>query len=149
VDDPMYAHHRAQSDTASTAWAILSPAVPVLRDEEGEPLDRPWLLDFITCAAPVATHLPPDEARQLLNERIHRVLAIAQAYNYDGLVLGAWGCGAFGNDPATTAEDFRAALAGPFAGAFREIVFAITDWSGGRRFLRPFRTAFASGSVAS
>jgi uncharacterized protein (TIGR02452 family) len=138
VNDPMYEYHRARPDKASSAWAILSHDVPILRDESGEQLERPWLLSFITCAAPVATDLPPDQARALLAERIHRVIAIAQAYRYDGLVLGAWGCGAFGNDPATTADDFRAALTGPFAGAFREVAFAITDWSGNRRFLRPF-----------
>jgi uncharacterized protein (TIGR02452 family) len=57
-------------------------------------------------------------------------------------VLGAWGCGAFRNDPARTARDFREALLGPFLGAFREIAFAVVDWSPERRFLGPFRAAF-------
>ena len=61
-----------------------------------------------------------------------------------GLVLGAWGCGAFGNDPARTARDFHGALAGAFAGAFEEVVFAIADWSPGRRYLAPFRDLFAA-----
>jgi len=67
---------------------------------------------------------------------------IAEAYAYEALVLGAWGCGAFGNDPARTAHDFREALNGPFLGAFKEVVFAIADWSPERRFLGPFRDAF-------
>jgi uncharacterized protein (TIGR02452 family) len=87
------------------------------------------------------------KAAELLRERIGRVLAIAEAYADEALVLGAWGCGAFGNDPARTARDFRDALYGPFRGAFREIVFAIADWSPSRRFLGPFRDAFAEPSV--
>jgi hypothetical protein len=49
-------------------------------------------------------------------------------------VLGAWGCGAFGNDPHQRAEEFRAALVDEFAGAFREVLVAISDWSPERRF---------------
>ena len=61
----------------------------------------------------------------------------------DGTVLGAWGCGAFGNVPDRTARDFRDALAGPFRIAFREVVFAIAAWWPDRRFLGPFRDEFA------
>ena len=60
------------------------------------------------------------------------------------LVLGAWGCGAFANDAHRAAIDFRHALENEFSGAFSDIVFAITDWSPERRFLRPFREVFAS-----
>ncbi len=59
-----------------------------------------------------------------------------------GSVLGAWGCGAFGNNPARTARDFHTALAGEFAGAFAEVVFAIADWSPERGFLAPFAEEF-------
>ena len=70
------------------------------------------------------------------------MLAIAQAYGYTTLVLGAWGCGAFANDPHRTARDFREALEHTFIEAFSDIVFAITDWSPERRFLGPFRAVF-------
>lgn len=115
----------------------------MFRRDDGTALLEPWPLDVVTCAAPFAPALGAREAGDLLEQRIHRVLEIARAYGYRSLVLGAWGCGAFGNDPARTAQDFRAALEGPFAGAFDHVVFAIADWSPERRFLGPFRNVFA------
>jgi uncharacterized protein (TIGR02452 family) len=100
------------------------------------------LLSLITCAAPVVTRIGQPESGDLLQRRIHRVLSIAKAFGYSTLVLGAWGCGAFGNDPRRTAIDFRAALENEFRGAFADVVFAITDWSPERRFLGPFRDVF-------
>jgi uncharacterized protein (TIGR02452 family) len=141
--DAMYAHHARRPRPDSTAWAILSPDVPFFRTDEGTPLEAPWLLSVITCAAPVAPHVGQPESGDLLRARIHRVLAIAHAFGYRALVLGAWGCGAFGNDPVRTAHDFREALAGEFAHAFEEVVFAVTDWSPNRRTLGPFRDAFS------
>jgi uncharacterized protein (TIGR02452 family) len=142
VDDPMYAAHRQRPRPDSTAWCILSPDVPVLRQDNGTALPQPWLLSVITCAAPYAPSIGQPEAGNLLQQRIHRVLAIAQAYGYTTLVLGAWGCGAFANDPHRTARDFREALEHAFHEAFSDIVFAITDWSPERRFLGPFRAVF-------
>ena len=144
VGDPMYAEHRKRPRPDSTEWAIYSPAVPVFRTDDGAELPQPWLLSFITCAAPYAPAIGQPEAGDLLQRRIHRVLAIAQACDHSALVLGAWGCGAFGNDARRTALDFRRALEGPFSGAFTEVVFAVTDWSPERRYLGPFREAFAA-----
>ncbi len=142
-DDPMYEAHDQRPRPDSSDWAIYSPAVPVFR-EDGQELEKPWLLNFITCAAPYAPTIGQPEAGDLLERRIHRVLAIARAYGHPVLVLGAWGCGAFGNDPHRTATDFRRALESDFRGAFSDIVFAIADWSPERRFLGPFRDVFAS-----
>ena len=139
----MYEAHRERQRPDSTDWAILSPGVPVFRKDVGTALECPWLLSFITSAAPYAPAIGLAEAGDLLRRRIHRVLAIAQAHEYASLVLGAWGCGAFGNDPYRTAADFRQAIENAFSGAFSDIVFAITDWSPERRFLGPFRTVFA------
>lgn len=141
--DPMYKAHRPRALPDSTDWAILSPRVPVFRLDDGTPLSAPWLLDFITCAAPYAPKVGAERSAELLAARIERVLAVARATWYDTLVLGAWGCGAFGNDPLRTAQDFRRALEGPYLGAFRHVAFAITDWSAERRFLGPFRDVFA------
>ena len=143
-NDPMYEAHSQRPLPDSTDWSILSPDVPVFRRDDGMELDHPWLLSFITCAAPYAPVIGQSVSRDLLQQRILRILAVARAYGYTSLVLGAWGCGAFGNDPYLTAEDFRMALENEFSGTFLEIVFAIADWSPERRFLRPFCQVFSS-----
>ena len=142
-DDQMYKEHRQRSRSDSTDWAIYSPDVPVFRTDDGTELEQPWLLSFITCAAPYAPAIGQPEAADLLQKRIHRVLDIAQAYGHSTPVLGAWGCGAFANDPDRTAADFRQALENDFSGAFSDIVFAITDRSPERKVLGPFRDIFA------
>ncbi len=116
----------------------------MFRLDDGTSLDPPWTVSFLTCAAPYAPAVGQPQAGDLLKERIHRVLAIAGAYGYDALVLGAWGCGAFANDAWRTAQDFRGALEGEFAGIFSEVVFAVTDWSPERRFLGPFCSILAA-----
>jgi len=143
--DAMYAAHRRRPLPDSTAWAIFSPDVPVFRTDDGVELPEPWLASFITCAAPYAPRVGKEASFALMAERIPRVLEIAVAFEYEHLVLGAWGCGAFANDPYAVAEIFREALDGQFANAFEEVVFAITDWSDERRFLRPFREVFDRG----
>ena len=146
VDDPMYESHRDRERPDSTDWAIYSPDVSVFRRDDGTDLEEPWLLSFITCAAPYAPEIGQPESGVLLHKHIHRVLAIARAFGHSSLVLGAWGCGAFENDPHQAAQDFRDALENEFRGAFCDIVFAITDWSSERKFLGPFRSVFASAS---
>ena len=149
VGDPMYEAHRARPLPDATAWAILSPEVPVFGTDDGTRLPEPWPMSVLTCAAPYAPVIGQPAAGDMLRRRIDRVLAIARAYGYASLVLGAWGCGVFENDPVRTARDFREALATVFDEAFAEVVFAITDWSPERRFLGPFRDAFdASASDA-
>ena len=143
VDDQMYKHHWDRIMLDSTDWAIYSPDVPVFRSDDGTPLDEPWLLSFVTSAAPYAPRVGQPASGDLLEKRIHRILAIASAYGFETLVLGAWGCGAFANDPSRTAADFRAALVGEFSGHFANVVFAITDWSNERKYLGPFREIFS------
>lgn len=142
VGDRMYEEHRKRERPDSSEWAIYSPDVPVFRSDDGTALDRPWLLSFITCAAPYAPAIGQPESGDLLAKRIPRVLEIARAYGHPALVLGAWGCGAFQNDPHRTARDFRRALEDEFAGTFSEVIFAIVDWSPDRRFLGPFCQVF-------
>lgn len=76
-----------------------------------------------------------------LASRAERVLEVAVLHGYRHLVLGAWGCGVFRNDPAAVAEAFRAHLTAPgrFAGRFERVVFAVLD----RRPESPTRAAFA------
>jgi uncharacterized protein (TIGR02452 family) len=80
-----------------------------------------------------------------VREWIGRVLAIAATHGHDALVLGAWGCGVFQNDPTEIAGLFAAALREPFHGTFAAVVFAVLDTSPERRFIGPFERAFVAG----
>lgn len=142
VGDRMYSEHRKRERADSTDWAILSPDVPVFRSDDGTELESPWLLSVISCAAPYAPDVGQPESGDLLQNRIRRVLQIANAWGYSSLILGAWGCGAFENDPCRTAKDFRSAIEHEFRQVFSHVVFAITDWSRERRYLGPFRDVF-------
>lgn len=149
--NPMYAWHEAHRDPFYTDYAIYSPDVPVFRLDSGILLDEPYTCAFLTCPAVnarVALERDPmcgPTIRDVMAPRIERVLAIAAAHGHANLILGAWGCGAFGNDPREIATLFRAALAGPYRGVFASVVFAIVDWSPTRRFIGPFEQAFSAG----
>ena len=120
----------------------------MFRDDRGALLEAPYACAIITSPAVhalgVRRYMPErlGEIGAVMFDRILKVLAVAERHGHRSLILGAWGCGAFGNDPATIAALFRDAIAGRHAGAFAAIVFAITDWSDGRRFLGPFADAF-------
>ena len=78
-----------------------------------------------------------------MTARTNKVLAVAAAHDVRRLILGAWGCGAFGLDGDMMAQIFRDALLVPFRDVFDEVVFAITDWSPEKRFISPFQRAFS------
>jgi uncharacterized protein (TIGR02452 family) len=141
--DPMYDAHRKMAHGESSPWCIVSRDVPVFRADHGATLPAPWLCSFITCAAPFEPSVGAARSALLLEDRIYRVLEVAAAHDYGSLVLGAWGCGAFGNNPTTTARAFRAALESDLGQSFDEVVFAICDWSPERRFLKPFADVFS------
>ena len=108
----MYAFHQARHDALYTNYAIYSPDVPVIRSDDGQLLAEPWLCSFITAPAPNADALrrsAPDRLAEIpraFEERIHKVLALALVYSHATIVLGAWGCGAFGNDSRDVAPLF-------------------------------------------
>ncbi|RSS80307.1 TIGR02452 family protein [Streptomyces sp. WAC06614] len=143
-----YAAHRAQRSALYTDRVIHSPGVPVFRDDRGELLEEPFLAGFLTSPAPnagVVRRQEPQRAHEIpavLARRAERVLEVAALHGYPGLVLGAWGCGVFRNDPAEVAGTFRRLLTGRFAGTFAHVVFAVLDREGSTR--RAFETAFAA-----
>jgi uncharacterized protein (TIGR02452 family) len=75
-------------------------------------------------------------------QRILKVLAIGMLHGHDSIVLGAWGCGSFGNDPSQIAKLFHRALEQNFTGAYSQVIFAIVDWSPEKRFIGPFQKVF-------
>ncbi|MEU6597531.1 TIGR02452 family protein [Streptomyces flaveolus] len=145
-----YDHHRADRDPFYSDRVIHSPAVPVFRDDRGRLLDGPYLAGFLTAAAPnagVIRRTAPERAAALpaaLAARAERVLETAAAHGYRRLVLGAWGCGVFQNDPAQVAGAFRALLGpgGRFARAFEHVVFGVLDRTPGAVVRAAFEQEF-------
>jgi uncharacterized protein (TIGR02452 family) len=151
-----YEHHRTERSVFYTDRVILSPGVPVFRDDRGQLLEQPFTVGFLTSPAPnagVVALRTPGEAHRIpaaLASRAERVLETAVAGGYRRLVLGAWGCGVFRNDPATVAGAFHTLLTGSgrFAGHFEEIVFAVLDRTGTSPTLAAFRRTFADRTGA-
>ncbi|WP_328752261.1 TIGR02452 family protein [Streptomyces sp. NBC_00285] len=146
-----YDHHRSHRDPFYTDRVIHSPDVPVFRDDRGRLLDSAHLVAFLTAAAPnagVVLRTAPERATELpraLAVRAERVLEVAVAHGHPRLVLGAWGCGVFQNDPAQVAGAFRKLLGpgGRFAGAFEHVVFGVLDRTRGAVVREAFVAAFA------
>ncbi|MFJ4535291.1 TIGR02452 family protein [Streptomyces tibetensis] len=151
-----YDHHRAHRDPFYTDRVIHSPAVPVFRDDRGGLLPEPYTAGFLTSPAPnagVVLRTAPERAHELprvLAVRAERVLETAAAHGYRRLVLGAWGCGVFRNDPAQVARAFRTLLGpgGRFANTFEHVVFGVLDRTRDRAVLGAFVEAFSSSRNA-
>jgi len=114
--------------------AIYSPSVPIFRDEEGV-LIPPAYCDIITAPAVNAGALRQRKTysdslvRELMQERIRRVLTIAIKHGIEHLVLGAWGCGVFQQNPVDVARWFNEAS--DLHTHFKSITFAVLDREGG------------------
>ena len=157
----MYAFNaRPESTGLYSDHLVYSPGVPVLRHDEGHWLPRPLLLDIITAPAVNAGALArnsPELLPQLvptMRQRLRLVLAAAARHGIEALVLGAWGCGVFANDPIQIARLFAEALAEPgIRGRFRHLDFAIFDPKPPHSVLRAFeqevgpRKATPAGTV--
>jgi len=151
---PFYVRSGEDATNLYTDRVILSPDCPVFRDAEGRLLPQPCPATFLTCAAPKTVELRAHEPDLLplladtFARRAARVLAVAAHAGCDALVLGAWGCGVFGNDPELVAGVFARLLreGGDFAQRFARVEFAVLDSSDDTARLRAFERAFGRQS---
>jgi uncharacterized protein (TIGR02452 family) len=141
--DAYYHPHRAAGDVRYTDACIYTPDVVVFKSDDDYPELLPeseWFeVDVVTCAAPNLWHSfsrarnPLADTAQTVDDeelyRIHvsrgrRICEVAAAHGVDTLVLGAFGCGAFRNNPQVVARAYRAVLEemGPY---FERVEFAI------------------------
>jgi uncharacterized protein (TIGR02452 family) len=146
----MYDINRRFASSLYTDHMIFAPDVPVFRDDEDVLLEQPYRLSFVTApavnAGAVRTNEPQNVSKiePVMRSRTEKVLSVAVVHQHDVLVLGAWGCGVFGNDPADVARWFAALLTGDglFCSAFRMVTFAVLDRSPDRAIIRAFERHF-------
>ena len=116
---------------------MITPQVEIIRDENGELLDDTVVVSVVTCAAPMVSYgkegMSDADYKQMMFDRITGLLKSVAYLGYKNLVLGAWGCGAFGNDAAVISDLFYSALKNlDYNGhsqkdLFRRIDFAVLD----------------------
>ena len=114
---------------------IYSPLVPVFRDDQYQYLDQPCLVSMVTAPAvnrgAVARNEPARlaDVEAIMLQRIDKLLALARRHGHTAVVLGAWGCGVFANEPAEMAHWFARQLRDnpSYSGVFAEVHFAVLD----------------------
>lgn len=143
LDKGYYQYHHDLSDVRYTDACIYVPDIKIIKTDTDVPQRLPenkWqAVDVICCAAPNLREKPynwmnpgegraikvsNDELLDLHRQRARKILSVAAANNIDCLVLGAFGCGAFRNDPNIVARAYRDIFP-EFDGYFREIRFAV------------------------
>ena len=144
--EPYYIANRRSETCLYTDHIIYSPGVPVFKDEEGELMNEAIRTAIITAPAVntgVVKRQEPenvDKIVSVMSRRIDMVLAICKKHEHQTLILGAWGCGVFGNDPAEIAGMFNELLTNKYKNQFRKVVFSI--YSKEARFIEPFQRLF-------
>ena len=115
--------------------AIYSPVVSIFRKSESDGclfMDAPVTVDVISAAAIkspalVNGHLDKN-AKKILKNKVRTILNLGIYYKNDALVLGAFGCGAYGTPPEDMANIFKDVFSeAAYAHSFKKIVFAIID----------------------
>ncbi|MBR3313405.1 MAG: TIGR02452 family protein [Atopobiaceae bacterium] len=127
-----YLPNRAAHDTLASDDCIYTPNVVVVKADGMPPALLPrdqWFeVDVLTCAAPnlrdFKKGFPADELFRIHLTRARRVLSVAASFGVRTLVLGAFGCGAFNNDPHVVAPAWHQAV-NELGGWFDTIEFAV------------------------
>ena len=135
-----YKYNHCRADYKALDNVIYSPDIIVFKDDSDFPQKLPdnkrFKVDVITSAAPdlrapfkiVFPSQEPymSEAEQfaLHVKRAIHILSIAAYKGAEALVLGAFGCGVFNNNPETVAKAYKTAI-DVFPKYFEEIEFAV------------------------
>ena len=139
--ESFYQKNRDAKNNIHTDDIIYTPDVMVIKNDDYKTLQESdyFRVDVITCAAPNLREVPANsfnrdegEPIQLSDEELYKVhykraikiMEVACANNVEVLILGAFGCGAFRNNPNVVAKAYKDAVE-HFRHAFKEIEFAV------------------------
>ena len=142
--DGFYKPHRNAHDPIHNDDVIYTPEIVVFKTDERTPRlmdEKDWYkVNVVTCAAPNLRVRPSnpynsgdgdktvvmkdDELLALHEKRFRRILDIAVLEGNDTVILGAFGCGAFENDPKIVAMASKNVIK-EYLHAFKTIEYAI------------------------
>lgn len=131
----LFSNRKSESYPIPTFGGIYSPKVSIYRKPGSYlPYDEPFFTNVISVAGLLhpeidsTTGLMLKKYIHIVKSKIRTILRIAIIHKHSKLVLGAIGCGAFGNPPKHIAKLFKEVLEeSEFKNSFEEICFAILD----------------------
>lgn len=158
-----YTPHRAAHDPIHNDDIIYTPDIVVFKTDTDRPelmeRDDWYIVDVITCAAPNLRETPSnrynsgdgtravtlsDRELQVIHEkRLRRILDSAVINHADTVILGAFGCGAFCNEPQVVATA-AANVVRDYMYAFKNIEFAVYCRSSDDSNYRVFNSVLSS-----
>lgn len=124
--------------------AIYSENISIIKNSKLRFI-RPKTVNVITMAAPYAKTVRRyspwliPKIYETLADRCRRVLEIASFYHQDTLILGAFGCGVFGNNLDDLIDIWYNLLDKQFKNSFKKVVFALTSENSYCKFKEKFR----------
>lgn len=139
-----YSPHRAARDPVHNDDCIYTPGVMVFKTDTAEPKlmpEKDWYqVNVVTCAAPNLRLMPSNamnsgdgmkhvrlsdkELYELHVKRLSRIMDVAVAGGNEVMILGAFGCGAFENDPEIVARASKDVVE-KYLNCFETIEFAV------------------------
>ena len=144
-----YQMNREQKSLIYTDHIIYAPQIPWFRTHRRKFLDNYFVASVITAPAPNAGQILRRDSNaqprilEALQRRAGYVLTVARDNRHRNLLLGAWGCGVFRNNPLDVAGAFAGWLNSPeFQGCFDRVVFAIYDSTKEKMVLSAFKNYF-------
>ncbi|MBQ3692006.1 MAG: TIGR02452 family protein [Clostridia bacterium] len=142
----MYRYNNTHISAVESDYMILSPNVCIFRNERCELLEQPFAAAVITAPAPnrngAALLTPKKKISETMIRRIRIILRIAEEHGFKNIVLGAWGCGAFGNNPEDVSNYFKTVIINEKYGLyFDEICFAVYGTTNSKNFVS-FKNTF-------
>lgn len=138
-----YNVNRERQNSLHDDACIYTPEITICKSDVDKPARLPrdkWdLVDVITVAAPnlrensnqlynpadaKSAQITDDELFALHEKRLRHMFTVVAHHGADIFVTGAFGCGAFQNNPEVVAQAYKKVLP-EFDGYFKEIIFAI------------------------
>ena len=150
---PYYQYNKSLHSYMGSDAIMITPQVEIIKDEYGNLLPESVVVAVMTCAAPMVSYgkegMTELQYRDMVYDRIVGMRKVAAYLDYQILILGAFGCGAFGNDAKVVSDLFYRALKDfDFDGMkakdfFRRIDFAALDHSPWQYNFKEFSRNFA------
>lgn len=147
-----YDYNRGLNNFNGSDACIISPNVEVIKDADGKKMRNTFTCAVLTCAAPKVNRgyngLNKGQYIELVRNRIYVMLKVSAYMGYRNLVLGAWGCGAYGNDARLISNIFYEAITDfkycdcTIDELFESINFAVLDRTPDKYNFREFNRNF-------